>query len=139
MKPAFVSASSFAQIPLVEWTSWTLLWRELPELPFLWHFHPEFELTLTLNARGQRYVGDSLEDFDSGDLVLLGPNQPHTWAASERHDRNAPMLAIVVWFTSVWLDRLVDGWPELAGLRRLSEEAGRGSIFRAPPRRPSSR
>ena len=119
----------FERVTVAPGESWTLLWRELPELPFLWHFHPEFELTLTLNARGQRYVGDSLQDFDSGDLVLLGPNQPHTWAASERLDENEPMLAIVVWFTSAWLDRLVDGWPELAGLRRLSEQAGRGMHF----------
>jgi AraC-like DNA-binding protein len=119
----------FEQVTVAPGESWTLLWRELPELPFLWHFHPEYELTLTLNARGQRYVGDSLQDFDSGDLVLVGPNQPHTWAASDRPDDGAPMLAIVVWFDSAWLERLVDGWPELAALRRLSDEAGRGMQF----------
>ena len=70
MKPQFEQVT----VPVGE--SWSLLWRELPELPFLWHYHPEFELTLTLNAQGQRYVGDSLEDFSAGDLVLTGPTQP---------------------------------------------------------------
>jgi AraC-like DNA-binding protein len=120
----------FEQVTVMPGESWTLLWRELPELPFLWHYHPEYELTLTLNARGQRYVGDSLEDFDSGDLVLLGPNQPHTWAASERADDDAsPMLAVVVWFSEAWLDRLIEGWPELAVLKRLATDAGRGMFF----------
>ena len=119
----------FEHVTVAPGESWTLLWRELPELPFLWHFHPEYELTLTLNARGQRYVGDSLQNFESGDLVLIGPNQPHTWAASERPNEAEPMLAIVVWFTSAWLERLVKGWPELAALERLSIEAARGMHF----------
>lgn len=121
----------FEQVTVKPGESWTLLWRELPELPFLWHYHPEFELTLTLNARGQRYVGDSLEAFESGDLVLVGPNQPHTWAASERMDESRPMLAIVVWFTGDWLSRLVHGWPELALLDSLASNAGRGLHFSA--------
>ena len=127
--PHDVMKPQFEQVTVAPGESWTLLWRELPELPFLWHYHPEFELTLTLNARGQRYVGDSLEDFEPGDLVLVGPNQPHTWAARERLDEARPMLAVVVWFTVDWLARLVDGWPELQALKTLSERAGRGLHF----------
>jgi len=119
----------FEQVTVAPGESWTLLWRELPELPFLWHFHPEYELTLTLNARGQRYVGDSLQDFEAGDLVLVGPNQPHTWAAAQRPDAARPMLAIVVWFAGDWLQRLIAGWPELAVLGRLADDAGRGMQF----------
>lgn len=119
----------FEQVVVVPGESWTLLWRELPELPFLWHYHPEYELTLTLNACGQRYVGDSLEDFESGDLVMLGPNQPHTWAACHRPDATSPMLAVVIWFSSEWLGRLLDGWPELSVLKNLVAHAGRGLRF----------
>lgn len=119
----------FEQVTVAPGESWTLLWRELPELPFLWHYHPEFELTLTLNAHGQRYVGDSLEDFEPGDLVLVGPNQPHTWAAAQRPDESRPMLAVVVWFTAEWLGRLIESWPELATLSNLADGAGRGLHF----------
>jgi AraC-like DNA-binding protein len=119
----------FEQVTVPTGESWRLLWRELPELPFLWHYHPEFELTLTLNARGQRYVGDSLQDFEPGDLVLVGPHQPHTWAATERLDAAQPMLAVVVWFSADWLARLVSGWPEMALLQKLAEDGGRGLHF----------
>ncbi|SFH74486.1 AraC-type DNA-binding protein [Collimonas sp. OK307] len=109
--------------------SWQLLWRELPELPFLWHYHPEFELTLTLNARGQRYVGDHLADFSDGDLILLGPNLPHTWSASERIEPERQMLAVVVWFSRDWLIQLQTSLPELAGLLQLGKRADRGLQF----------
>ncbi|WP_236943608.1 hypothetical protein [Jeongeupia sp. USM3] len=70
----------FEHITVPAGQSWALLWRELPTLPFAWHYHPEFELTLTLNARGQRFIADRIDDFDDGDLVLLGPELPHSWA-----------------------------------------------------------
>jgi len=44
-----------------------------------WHFHPELELTLVIKSFGQRQVGDSVENFWPGDLVLVGSNLPHVW------------------------------------------------------------
>ena len=77
----------FEKVTVPEGASWAMLNRRLPDgIPFQWHYHPEFELTLTLNSRGQRYIGDSIANYDDGDLVLLGPNLPHTWCSSERLD-----------------------------------------------------
>ncbi len=114
----------FEQVTIPAGHSWGLLWRELDAIPFIWHYHPQFELTLTVNARGQRYIGDHLGDFEPGDLVLLGPNLPHTWSASERIDSAQPMLAVVVWFSLEWLERLAACFPELHSLRQLAARAG---------------
>ncbi|MDQ5898382.1 MAG: araC/xylS-type protein [Pseudomonadota bacterium] len=102
----------------------TLLWRELQEIPFVWHYHPEFELTLTLNARGQRYIGADLSCFEPGDLVLIGPDQPHTWSARERPHTDQPIQVAVTWFTQDWIDRLVEAMPELARLGELARRSG---------------
>ncbi len=45
----------------------------------VWHFHPEYEITLTRQARGHRMVGDNLSSLTSGDMVLVGANLPHDW------------------------------------------------------------
>ena len=80
----------FEKVTVPEGASWALLDRRLDDgIPFQWHYHPEFELTLTLNSRGQRYIGDAISGYDDGDLVLLGPNLPHTWCSAEKLDAGA--------------------------------------------------
>jgi AraC-like DNA-binding protein len=44
-----------------------------------WHFHPELELTHIVKGRGTRFVGDNIEFFQDGDLILVGSNLPHVW------------------------------------------------------------
>jgi len=47
------------------------------------HYHPEFELTLVVKSFGQRRIGDNIENFSEGDLVLVGNNLPHIWKNDE--------------------------------------------------------
>lgn len=46
------------------------------------HVHEAIELTWIERGRGLRFVGDSVEPFEEGDLVLLGPRVAHTWHTS---------------------------------------------------------
>ncbi len=43
------------------------------------HYHEDCELTLIVRGYGTRLVGTSVEAFESGDLILLGPKLPHAW------------------------------------------------------------
>ncbi len=118
------------KVTIAEGTSWTLLNRRLEtEIPFQWHHHPEYELTLTLNSRGQRFIGDHIGSYDDGDLVLLGPNLPHTWCSAEKIDPEQPHVALVMWFTPEWAEPLADLLTELAPVRAMLRGAGRGLAF----------
>lgn len=43
------------------------------------HWHTDFELNIVMDSCGERVVGDSHEDFDALDVVLIGPRLPHIW------------------------------------------------------------
>lgn len=45
----------------------------------VWHYHPELELVTILKSSGTRFIGDSIEQFNEGDVVLIGKNLPHMW------------------------------------------------------------
>lgn len=108
--------------------SWRLFDRQLPSFPFNWHHHPEYELTLTLNSTGMRFVGDHVERYGDGDLVLLGPDLPHAWE-SDVTGTASLHRALVCWFTRAWIDDLVTGSPELRAVGSLLDESRRGVVF----------
>ncbi|NQU54984.1 MAG: AraC family transcriptional regulator [Bacteroidetes bacterium] len=89
------------------------------------HYHPEFELTLIVKSFGQRRIGDSIENFNEGDLVLVGNNLPHVWKndevfLSEKNNLKAQAIAVKFLpdFASLgFLDR-----PEMLQIKNLLEE-----------------
>jgi AraC-like DNA-binding protein len=120
----------FEKVAVAEGSSWSLLDRRLEDgIPFSWHYHPEFELTLTLNSRGQRYIGDSIANYDDGDLVLLGPNLPHTWCSADRLDARHPHHAVVMWFTETWGQGVTSALAEMRAVAPMLARAGRGVVF----------
>jgi AraC-like DNA-binding protein len=110
--------------------SWAMLNRRLEHgIPFQWHHHPEFELTLTLNSRGERFIGDHIGSYDDGDLVLIGPNLPHTWSSREKIEPTRPHVALVMWFHPDWAAPLGTVFSELRAVRQLLDHATTGLKF----------
>lgn len=109
--------------------SWATLNRRLDDgIPFHWHHHPEFELTLTLNSSGQRFIGDHIGRYEPGDLVLIGPYLPHTWHSLERPDAGQPHTALVMWFLPEWAERLTAN-AELRAVGTMLSRAANGLKF----------
>lgn len=91
-----------------------------------WHFHPEFEISYILKGAGTRFIGDSVEAFQAGELLLLGPNVPHCWVSSDTHQ---PCEMLVLQFNA---KHLGDAFWELSDMTELKswlDGAKRGIRF----------
>lgn len=110
--------------------SWSMLNRQLDDaIPFQWHHHPEIELTLTLNSVGQRFIGDHVETYGHGDLVLVGPNLPHTWSSQGKLQSHEPHVALVFWFKRNWLEAAIAPSVEMQPLSDLLDRSASGLAF----------
>ena len=120
--------ATFEKVPGRPDMSWHCYVRRAERFPFGWHYHDEAELTLILSGAGQRFVGDSIERYEAGDFVLIGPNVPHSWR-SERE--NGEQAAVVCQFRPDFLGAGLLTAPEFAGVRRMLDAAAAGVSFGA--------
>jgi AraC-like DNA-binding protein len=111
-------------------TSFLTFERRDWEFPFYWHYHPEFELTLILDSSGQRLVGDSIADYGPGDLVLLGPNLPHSWRSGPvKSGARKIHRAVVTQFRADFLGERFFALEEIRPVARLLKRSASGLAF----------
>src|SRR6187402_1949324 len=97
------------------------------EFDYPWHYHPELELTYILSSRGIRYVGNSIENFEDDDFVLLGSNLPHCWIKTE--EQEVPSSAIVIYVYQKLLDNDLLSTQEFWHIKKLLALAKKGIKF----------
>ncbi|HET9792685.1 MAG TPA: AraC family transcriptional regulator [Candidatus Angelobacter sp.] len=123
MKPQFEKLG-------VNESSFRISERNDPQFQFHWHYHPEYELTLILDSSGQRLVGDGVADYQSGDLVLLGPNLPHSWRSGPfKSGQREQHRAIVVHFREDCFGRHFFELKEMGPVLRLLRASSNGLAF----------
>jgi AraC-like DNA-binding protein len=97
-----------------------------------WHYHPEFELTYISKGNGKRFVGDSVENFEEGDLILLGSNLPHFWRCDDdfsQNEENIPAEWLVIQFPVEFVNNVIKNIPELYHINSMILRAERGINF----------
>lgn len=98
-----------------------------------YHFHPELELTYITGGTGTRYIGDSIEPFAEGDLVLVGSNLPHLWKNDAIYYEKNPYLkarAIVIQFREDLFGEGIWDLPEMKKIRAMLLKARQGIKIR---------
>jgi len=97
-----------------------------------WHFHPEVEIILIASGHGTRYVGDSVNNYYPGDLVIIGSNTPHLWSSSPEFsipEKNLISRALFVQFKEDFWGESFSDLPEMYRIKKLLNEAKRGIEF----------
>lgn len=96
----------------------------LPHIEIGWHFHPEYELTLIAESYGKRVIGDHVDTFRAGDLLLIGPGIPHYMRNDAAFYQGNPDLrcrAIVAHFSEDFMGMGFFAKPELKLIQQLLE------------------
>ena len=120
MRPTYLSIDSSPG------SSFSVRLFERDIFPATWHFHPQYELTYMISSTGIRYIGDKIDNFQRGDLILLGPNLPHSWKTVGEQDEKVRCV-IIQWndsFFGNWLDK-----KELQPINDLLQLSERGIKF----------
>lgn len=95
---------------------------EKPSLDAYWHYHPEIELSYVVRGHGTRFIGDAIEPFKEGDLLMCGENLPHD-RTTIKFEEN--VLVYVIQFTK----ELFTGIKEFESLSHLFDESKYGLQF----------
>lgn len=117
-------------------SSFTTKINEYPYFLKIWHYHPELELVIILKSEGTCFVGDSIEKFQPGEIVLIGKNVPHMWLNDEDYFQNDPNLsakAIAIHFKEDYLGTDFFETPEMIHLLELFKRARFGVKFEDIP------
>ncbi|WP_027078070.1 AraC family transcriptional regulator [Maribacter antarcticus] len=98
----------------------------------IWHYHPEFELALILKSCGTRFIGDSIQKFEEGEVVLIGKDLPHMWLNDEAYflgDTALKAEAVSIHFKKEFLGTYFFELPEMQAISNLLDKAGLGIRF----------
>lgn len=100
-----------------------------PHFDANWHFHPEYQLFIVLKGTGTRFIGDHVQTFKAGDLVLTGPNLPHLWRSDLEYfegNRKLSTEGIVIYFSADFFGSQSLNKIEMYPIRQLLLKAERG-------------
>lgn len=103
----------------------------LPRFDAPFHYHPELELTLIEQSYGRRFIGSRIDDFEAGDLVLLGENVPHCWLNAEEV---VEARSIVIQFKWDFAGNLFWQMPEMHAIQQLCQKAQAGVLIKGKTR-----
>ena len=113
-------------IPKLE-SSWNVKLYEKAKFYMPWHIHDLFELTCITQGQGTRVVGDKVESFFEGDLLLIGPNLPHVWRSDTIKRRAVKARSITVHFSRDFPMPCFFDLPEMQAVKALLD-ASRGGV-----------
>lgn len=96
------------------------------------HFHQLCELIFIEESYGKRMVGDNINNFSKGDLILMGPDLPHIWQNDPiffLKEEELKSKATVVYFPADFLLNLSDEISVIQPTQELIKRSARGLRF----------
>ncbi|WP_353140665.1 AraC family transcriptional regulator [Pseudopedobacter sp.] len=125
--------AQFHKVPTRLETSYNIRNDVSPNFGTIWHYHPELELHFVKKGEGVRFIGDNINNFSTGEMILLGENLPHTWRCKDEYFYPGSALnveATVIQFLPNCLGQDFLSLPETFQIPKLYEKAKQGLIIK---------
>lgn len=125
-----INSELFKEVsPLSAKDCFILIERQKSNFNFPIHIHPECELNYIENAKGaQRIVGDSVEEIDNEELVLItNPRLEHAWL--DHNNKSQTIHEITIQFHSDLLTETFLNKNQMISIQELFRRAEKGVVF----------
>ena len=109
-------------------SSFSVRQDRVPYVNNRWHYHPEVELIYFKEGQGTQFIGDSISLFQTGDVILVGPNLPHYWSFDDRYfsSQIEEPNVLVTHFCDYFWGKDFLNIPENLPIKNILETAKRG-------------
>ena len=122
-----MKALSF-KIPKLEEESLKLQEDKLNHFYDLFHFHPEYQITLMLKGEGSFTIGESTGKFEKGNLFIIGSNVPHVFRSAGEFYENSKLIShsLSIFFKEDSFGSNFFNLPETKHIGQMFSEFNRG-------------
>lgn len=106
--------------------------EDLPHFIVPWHYHPEIEIMYILEGTGTRFVGDHIDQYQEGDVCMVGPKLPHEWRNDDeffKYGAGLKASCLCLFFLKDIFESNLIRLPEMSNIRQLIERSRRGIKF----------
>lgn len=94
-----------------------------------WNYHPEYEVHLIRHGTGRYVVGDRIDTFSPGQLVLVGSNLPHHWISDLEPGETIEGRDVVFQFHPDWIQQCEALLPEIGAIGNVLKQSAQGVEF----------
>ena len=99
-----------------------------------WHFHSEYEIIYIKESTGTRFVGNNVDKYAAGDIILIGSGLPHYMKSDDIYlseDCIERVKGTIIQFEKEFMYYSVNHYPHFIKIKHLLEESRRGIYFPA--------
>ncbi len=117
------------KVPQYPLSSFSVRQDKVPYINNKWHYHIEAELIHFKKGNGTQFIGDHIQNFKDGDVILVGSNLPHYWRFDDIYFKDDPEscadIRVAHFCEDFWGTHFLN-LPENKGIRSVLEKAKRG-------------
>jgi len=111
--------------PLTKEDFFVVLYHPNAKFDYPTHYHPEFEINYVENAKGKRIVGESVNNYDGVDLVIIGPEIYHSWQS----ETGGAELVVTIQFQKDLFPPSFQNKKMLTPIKEMLDRSMRGIVF----------